>query len=277
LVSSTSATNSLSLTGTGLDTGLSSTLQGLSLGNSALSSYLGAWVSTDDLLDYRGADALSPFILATGLVVRAGEDPEAWVLTGAPEGVTSSQTMADLESSSWVLLNNLVCDLTEDAFVPTQSIFIYQPDGSSNTAVYVSLADLDSTLTGLPLDRTPDSFLYADILGVSSDLGLGTGSGFGAAAPPSDLTSDTYLNASTQAGSEAELLAPCDDLEPDTDITTGGTSDLLLTSATSSLDLSTNLADNFLDSSVGVASDPEFSDPTDFGASGCPCEEAGTK
>ena len=275
MVSSTSATDSLSLTGTELDTELSSTLQGLSLGNSALSSYLGAWVSTDDLVDYRGADALGPFIFATGLVVRAGEDPEAWVLTDASEGVAISQTMADLESSSWVLLNDLVCDLTEDAFVPTQSIFVYQPDGSSNTVVYVSLAGLDSTLGGLPLDHTLDSFLYADILGVSSGLGLGTGSGFDAAAPPSDLTSDSYLNASTQAGSAAELLAPCDDLELDTSITTG-TSDLLLTSTTSSLDLSTNLADN-LDSSVDVdiASNPELYDPNDLGLSGCPCTGSG--
>ena len=282
MVSSTSATDSFSLAGTDLDTELSSTLQGLSLGNPALGSYLGAWVSTDDLVDYHGADALGPFIPATGLVVRAGEDPEAWVLTDAP-GVTSSQTMVDLESSSWVLLNDLVCDLTEDAFVSTQSILVYQPDGSSNAVVYVSLTDLDSTLSGLRLDRTPDFFLYTDIVEVSSALGLGPGSGFDAATPPSDLTSDSYLNGSTQAGSEAELLAPCGELGPGTGITTGGTSDLLLTSttssldSTSSLDLSTNLADNSLDSSVDVdvASNPEFSDPSGLGVSGCPCVGSG--
>ena len=219
-------------------------------------------------MDCRGADALSPFIPATGLVVRAGEDPEAWVLTDTPEGVTSSQTAVDLESSSWVLLNDLVCDLTEDAFVPAQSILVYQPDGSSNTAVYVSLADLDSTLGGLPLDHTLDSFLYADIVGVSSGLGLG--SGFDAATPPSDLTSDTYLNTSTQVGSEAELLAPCDDPELDAHTTTDDTSDLLI-STTSSLDLSSNLAYDHLDSSVDIASDPEFSGSNGLGGSGCPC------
>jgi len=218
-------------------------------------------------VDYRGANSLSSFIPATGLVVRAGEDPEAWVLTDTPEGISNSQTMVDLESSSWVLLNDLVCDLTEDTLVSTQSILVYQPDGSSNTAVYVSLADLD----GLPLDHTLDSFVYADI--ISSDLGLGPGSSFDAGTPPSDLTSDSYLNVSeTLAGSEADLLAPCDDLELDTDITTGGTSDLL-TSTTSTFDLSTNLADDLLDSSVDVdvASRPEFSDPSDLGVSGCPC------
>lgn len=228
-------------------------------------------------MDYRGAYTLSPFIPTTGLVVRAGEDPEAWVLTDTPEGVTSSQTMADLESLSWVLLNDLVCDLTEDAFVPTQSILVYQSDGSSDTAVYVSLADLDSSLGGLPLDHTPHSFLYADIVGASSNLGLGSGSSFDAATPPSDLTPDSYLNAPAQTGSEAELLAPCDDLELETGITTGGTSDLLISTA-SALDLSTDPADN-LDSSVdiGVVSDTEFSDPSDLGISRCPCAETVTK
>ena len=267
-------TDSFSLTEAGLDTELSSTLRGLAAGNSALGSHAGTWVSTNDLAGCLGADASSPFIPTTGLVVRAGEDPEAWVLTNTPEGATSSQTVADLESSSWVLLSDLVCDLTEDAFVPTQSVFVYQPDGSSNAAVYVSLTD--STLGGLSLDHTPDSFLYTDITGGSSDLGLGLSSDLDAAKPPSDLALNPHQNASSQVGSEAEFLAPCDDLELDTGIATGGTSNLL-TSTTSSLDSSTSLTDNPLDSSldVDITSESEFSGSSDLGVSGCPCPGKG--
>lgn len=230
--------------------------------NLVLDSYLGTWASTSDLPDCLGSDTQSSVILASGLTVQAGEDPEAWVLT---EGETSSQTIADLESLSWVLLDDLVCGLTENAFVPTQSILLYQPDGSSNAAVYVSL--LDSTLAGLPLDHTLDSFFYADVVGVSSDLG--TGNSFDTAIPPPEnLALDPYASTSTQVGSETGLSAPCGDLELDTSVAADGTSNLL-TSTSSSLALDTDPADG-LPVDVGVASVPETSSSSDVSACSCP-------
>ena len=172
--------------------GLPSTLQDLVTVNSALSSYLGAWVSTDDLVDYLGTDT-SLVIQTTGLAVQAGEDSEAWALISESE--TNSQTAADLESLSWVLLDDLVCDLTENAFVPVQSILIYRPGGSSGAAVYISLTDLDFTSGDVRFDHTL-AFPYADIVGVSSDPGLCDD--LGTATPPSENhPSDPHLDAST--------------------------------------------------------------------------------
>lgn len=267
---SISATDSLSLTGASLDTELSSTLRGLGAVNSALDSYLGAWVSIDDLADYHGSEALGPVFPATGLVVQAGEDPDAWVLI--PEGETSPQALADLESSSWVLLDDLVCDLTEDTFVPIQSIFVHQPDESSNPAVYVCLADPDSTLGGLSLNHTLDSFLYTDIAGVSP----GPGNDWDTAASPENPDSDLFLNTSTQVGSEAGPLPPCDDLKLDAKILADDTPHLS-TSTSSSLDSSADLVGSLLDSSVDldIASDPGSASPSNVGPSVCPCGKKG--
>ena len=234
----------------------------------ALDSYLGSWVSSDELADYLGVGTAIP---ATCLVVRAGEDPEAWV--SIPDGETSSETVANLESSSWVLLDDLACDLTETTFVAIQSIFVYQLDGTSDTAVYVSLTDSESTLSTLPLDRTLDTFLYTDITGVSSDLDLGNGSG-GTMPPSENLISDSHLDAPTPVWSETDHLASDDDLWTDdlwidSNLAADSESDLL-TSTSSSLDSDTDLAGNPLNSSfdVDVASNP--SDLNSLGVSPCP-------
>ena len=263
MVSSNSATDSLTLTGTGLDTELSSILQGLGTVNSA--SYSDAWVSIDDLVDYLGPDTLCLAIPATGLAVQAGEDLEAW--TRIPEGETNSQPIADLESLSWILLNDLVCGLTENAFIRIQSILVHQQGDSSNPAVYVSLADQDSTLGGLPLDHTPDTFLYSDIAEASSNLGLGNDLDT-VTPPPENLPTGPLVNASTQVKSETNLLAPCDDPKLDANIFTDGTSGLL-TSTPSSLYLNTDRVNNLLCSSVDVdvASDPGPSSPSDLAVS----------
>lgn len=254
LDSSTSLTDSTSLMGTDLDTELSSTLRDLETAYPAIDSYLGSWVSSDDLEDYLGMGNLGQVIPATSLVVRAGEDLETWV--SFPKGETTSQTASDLESSSWVLLDDLACGLTENAFVPIQSILVYQPDEPSNAAVYVSLTNPDSTLSTLPLDHGLDSFLYTDIPGVSSDLGLGSGSG-AALQFSENPSSDLHMDAPAPAGSETDPLASNDDLETDANLTMNSTTDPL-TSTSSSLDLDSDLADNSLNSSfdVDVASNP---------------------
>jgi len=259
LTSSTSITDSLSLAGTDLDTGLLSTLQGLATANSDLDSYLGAWVSSEDLVDHLGADTLYLAVPATGLVVRAGEDPCAWV--SIPEGESSSQAIVDLDSS-WSLLNDLVHGLKQDAFIPVQSILVYQPDGSSEAVVYISLTDPDSTLSALPLDYPLDSVPCTDIVGVSSDLGLGNKLNT-ATSPSENSPLDAYLGASTRVGSGTGLLAPHDDLEVTANIGEDGTSDPL--TYTSSLGLDTDLADIVSNSFVGVdiASDPETAGPSD--------------
>ncbi|KAF9645485.1 hypothetical protein BDM02DRAFT_510746 [Thelephora ganbajun] len=260
LVSTTSITDSLSLMGTGLDTGLSSTLQDLTVIDSALDLHLGTWISSDDLGNYLGTDTLSLAIPATGLAVRVGEEPESWV--SILETETSSQAIADLESSSWILLDDLACDLTADTFVSVQSILVYQPDGSSDATVYVSLTDLESTLNALPLDHTLDSFLYTDIVGVSPDPG--PGNDLGTATPLSESpSSDPYLDASTQVGSETDLLVSNDDLEINSNIVADGTSDLL--TSTSSLDFDTNLTDS-LDTSIKAGLTSSLSD---LGVSAC--------
>ena len=218
-------------------------------------------------MDYVGAETLNLAIPATGLVVQAGEDPETWV--SIPEGKTSSQAATDLESLSWVLLDDLACSLTEDAFVPVQSVLVYQPDGSSNAAVYVSLTDPDSTLGVLSLDHTVASLSYDDIVGVSSELGLG--SDLVAAPPPSDdLPSDPSSEVPPYVVSETDLSAAYDGLGLDTNIVTDVTSDLL-TSTSSSSHLDTDLVDNLSDSSVAVdvTSDPDFSSPTNLGVTPC--------
>lgn len=258
MASSTSITDSLSLAGTDLDTELLSTLQGLGTANSALDSHLGVWVFSEDLVDHLGADALSLAVPATGLVVRAGEDPYAWV--SIPEGETNSQAAADL-GLSWILLNDLACSLTKDTFVPVQFILVYQPDGSSDAVVYVSLPGLDSTLSALSLDHPLDSFLCTDIMGVPSDLGLGN--------EVDTATSPSNLFAPTRIGSGIDLLAPHDDLEVHANIAEDGASDPL--TYTSSLGLDTDLADIAPNSlvRVGIASDPEPASPADFGVSPC--------
>lgn len=260
-------TDSLSLTGTGLDAALSSILQDLATVNSALDSDLGAWISSGDLAGYLGTDTLNLAIPATCLIVQAGEDPEAWV--SIPKEETSSQAVANLESSSWILLGDLASDLTTDALIPIQSILVYKPDESSDPAVYVSLEDCDSTLNTLPLDHTLDSFLYTDIVGVSSDLGLGDG--FDAITPPAENpSSDHSLDVPTQLGSETDLLVSYDDLEISGNIAADGASDLL-TPTSSHPNSVTNLADNLLNSSVDVdiASRLGSSSPSDSRVSEC--------
>ena len=267
MVSSTSVTDSLSLPGTGLDVGLSSVLQDLATVNSALDSDLGAWISSGDLGGYLGTDTLDLAIPATCLVVQAGETPDAWV--SIPKEETSSKAIANLESLSWILLDDLVSGLTTDALIPIQSILVYQPDGSSDAAVYVSLEDCDSTLNTLPLDHTLDSFLYTDIVGVSSDLGLGDG--FDTITPPAENpSSDHSLDVSTKLESETDLLASYDDLEISGNIAADGASDLL-TPTSSHLNSVTDLADNLLNSSVDVdvASHLGSSSPSDSPVSEC--------
>lgn len=262
LVSTTSLADSISLTGTDLDTGLSSTLQDLATTYPFLDSYLGSWVSSDDLVDYFGVGALGQAIPTTCFVFQAGEDPEAWV--SIPDGETSSQTAVDLESSYWVLLDDLVCGMNQNAFVPVQSILMYQSHESSNVAVYVSLTNSESTLSTLPLDHPLDSFLYADITGVSSDPGLGNGLG-AATLLSENLSSDPHLDAPTLVWSETDLLTSGDDLAIDANFDVDSTSDPL-TSTSLSSDLDTDLTDNslILSSSVDVdvASNPsDTNDP----------------
>ena len=249
LVSSTSTTDSL--TGTSFDTELSSVLQGLGA-NSALDSYLGSWVSSSDIASYFGTESLGQVISATGLVVQSGEDPEAWVCIS--DGKTSSQTITDLESSSWVLLDDLACGLTDDASVPVQSVLVHQPDGSSDAVVYVSFADIQSTLSTLSLDHPLNTFCYADIPGTSSDLGLGYNSGL-TTTLPENLSSNSHLDAYT----ETDPSAANDNSVFDTNFATNSNSDLLTsTSSSTSLDPTTNLMKTSSDSSldVDVASSP---------------------
>lgn len=248
MVSSTSTTDSL--TGTSFDTELSSVLQGLGT-NSALDSYLGSWVSSNDLASYLGGESLGQIVSAIGLVVQSGEDPEAWVCISDE---TSSQTTTDLESSSWVLLDDLACGLTKDASVPVQSVLLYQPDGSSATVIYVSLVDTQSTLSTLSLDHPLNTFCYADIPGTSSDLGLGYDSDL-TTALPGNLSSDSRLDAYT----ETDLSAANDNSAFDTNFAANSNSNLLTsTSSSTSLDLTTNLMETSSDSSldVDVASSP---------------------
>ena len=235
--------------------------------NSAFNLDSGTWVSSDDLVNYLGTDALNLAIPATGIVVKAGEDTEAWV--SIPENKTSSQAIADLWSSYWIILNDLLCDLNADALVPLQSILVTQPDGSSDAVVYVSLEDHDSTLSALSLDHTLDSFLYTDIVGVSSDLGLGNT--LDATVPPAENPSPVpYLDASTQTWSEADLSVSEGDFGIDTSIVADSTSDLL-SSTSSSLNLGTDLVNDLLNTpvGVGVASQPKPSSPG--GVSACSC------
>jgi hypothetical protein len=257
--------DSISLTGTDLDTGLSSILQALATAYPVLDSYLGSWASSDELVDYLGPGAQSQAFLATCIVVRAGEDPDAWV--SIPNGETSSQTVADLESSYWVLLDDLVCGLTENAFVPIQSILVYQPDGTSNAVVYVSLSNTESTLSTLPLDYNLRSFLYADITGVSSDLGFGNDL---AVTPPSEnLTSDLHSDTPTpkKVWFETDPLASKNDLAIDSNLAVDSTSDSLAYTTSSSLDLNTDHLDSSFDVAADLASNP--SDLNGLGVTGC--------
>jgi hypothetical protein len=224
--------------------------------DSAFNLDSGTWVSSDDLVNYLGTDVLNLAIPATGLVVQAGEDTEAWV--SIPENKPSSQAIADPGTSCWVILSDLVSDLNADASVPLRSILITQPDGSSDAVVYVSLEDNDSTLSALPLDHTLDSFLYTDIVGVSSDLGLGD---FPDTTPPTENPSPVpYLDTSTQVGSEADLPVPEDDFEIYASVVADSTSDLL-TSTPSSLNSDTNLVNDLLDSPVGVGATSQSKPP----------------
>lgn len=126
----------------------------------------------------------------------------------------------------------------------------------------------------LSLDHTLDSFLYTDIVGAAPDLGLGND--LDTAAPPENLSSDPFVNASTQVGSEAGLLAPCDDLKLDASAFADGTSHVS-TSTSSSLDLCTGLVDSLLDPpiDVDIASDPVSTSSSELGTSPCPCEANG--
>ena len=259
MVSGTSVTGSTSLAGTNLDTDLSSILQ--SLGTDT-DSYLGSWVSSDDLASYLGTP--NQAMPATSLVVQAGEDPDAWVCI--PDK-TSSQTVAGLESSSWILLDDLLCGLAENYIIPIQSVLYYQPDGSSDAVAYVCLADPQSTMSTLPLDHPLDSFLYTNIPGVSSDLGPGNNLDT-AASFSENLSSDPHLDASTQVGSETDFSALNDGLPTNTNIAADSTSDLL-TSASSSLGLATKPVDSSPNSSFDVdfASGP--SDLSGLGVSPC--------
>lgn len=255
MISSTSVTDSLSDSEVDLDTGLST--KGLTSLDSVLDSNLGTWVSSDELVNYLGTDVLDLAIPATNLVVQAGEDAKAWV--SIPKGGTDSQ--ADLESSSWILLDDLVPDLTASTTLPIQSVLLTQPHGSSDAVVYVSLEDQDSTLNTLPLDHPLDSFLYSDLVGVTSatsDLGLGDDSD--AATPPAESPSlAPHLDASV--GSETDLLAPKDVLDTDANTVVDGTPDPL-TPASSSLGLGTNLVNDLLNTvDVDVTSYPEQSGP----------------
>ena len=254
--------DSLSLEEPCLDTGLLSILNGLTSVNSAFNLDSSTWVSSNDLVNHLGADVLNLAIPATGLVVQAGKDTEAWV--SFPENNPTSQAIADLGSSYWITLDDLVSDLNADALVPLQSILVTQSDGSSDAVVYVCLEDPDSTLSALSLDHSLDSFLYTDIVGISSDLGLGntldTTSG---TRPPTENPSPVpYLDVSTQVGSEAGL--PEGDSGIDVSIVTDGTSDLL-SFTSSSFNSGTNLVNDLLDSPVGVglASQPKASSPDD--------------
>jgi len=236
--------------------------------DSVLDSNLGPWVSSDELANYLGTDNLGLAIPATDLVVQVGEGAEAWV--SIPEGGTNSQAIADLESSSWIILDDLLCDLTANASLPIQSVLVTQPSGSSDAIVYVSFKDQDSTLSTLSLDQPLDSFLYTDIVGgtsATSDLGLGNNPN--AAAPPAKSPPlIPHLDASTQVGSKTDLLTPKADLETDANISVDGTSDLL-TSTSSSLGLGTNLSNDLLGPvDVDIASHPESS-PS--GVSVCTC------
>lgn len=246
LVSSTSLTDSTSLTGTDLDSDLSSTLQYLATAYPTLDSYTGSWTSSEELADDLGLGALDQVISATWLVVRADEDPEAWV--SILDGETNSQTEADLQSSTWVRLDDLACALTENTLVSLQSILIHQPGGSSDTSVYVCLTNPESTLSTLPLDHTLDSFLYTEIPGVSSDLDLGDGL----------RLSNPHLDA--PAGSETDPLASNDDLAIDTNLAVDSKTDSLLTST---------LADDFLDSSLDTDVDSNLSGLGGLGVPGC--------
>ena len=215
-------------------------------------------------MDYPGVGSLGWAIPATCLVVRAGENPQAWI--SIPDDKTSTQTVADLESLSWVLLDDLACSLTEDAFVPVQSILLYQPDKSSNVVVYVSFEDPDSTLNTLTLDHTLDYFLYTDITGVS-DLGLGNSSG-AALSPSENLSSDPHLDGSTLVGSETDLWASNDDLAINSNLAVDSASDPL-TPTSSSLDLDSALAGNALDSPFDVDVASNLNDLNGLGVSGC--------
>ena len=252
---------------TDLDTGLSLALQGLAPTHPVLDSYLGSWVSSDELGSHLGLASQGQVISTTCLIIQAGENPETWV--SIPDGEISSQTVTDLEFSSWVLLDDLACGLTENAFVPIHSILLYQPDESSNVAVYVCLENPESTLSALPLDHPLDSFLYADITGISSDFGLGDVPD--ATAPPAEnLTSDLHLDVPAHVWSETDPLASNDNLAIDANLAIDNASNSP-TSTSSSLTLDTDLASGALnssfDSDVGVASNP--SDPNGLGGFLC--------
>lgn len=222
------------------------------------------WISSNDLANYFGTDVLNLAVLATGLVVQAGEDAEAWV--SIPEIKANPQAVADPESC-WVTLSDLVSDLNADAWVPLQSILVTQPDGSSDAVVYVSLEDHDSTLNALSLDHTLDSFLYTDIAGVSSDLSLGD-----TLDPTTPPAGNPHLDVSTQVGSQVDSPVPEDDCGIDASIETDSSSNLL---TPTSLSLTLDNLTNDLNSRVGVgiASQPEPSSPG--GASVCACVGSG--
>ncbi|KAF9781396.1 hypothetical protein BJ322DRAFT_1080810 [Thelephora terrestris] len=286
LASSTSVDDSTSLTETNLDTELSSILK--SLGSSTDTS-LGTWVYSDDLSSYLGTGTTNQLFTATSLVIHAGEDPEAWACI--PDGETGSQTIAGLESSSWILLDDLACSLNKDASVPITAILVYRLDGSSDAVVYVSLTDPQSTMSTLSLDHPIDTFLCTDIPGISSDLGLGYDLDT-ATSYHENLSSDPRLDTSTRVGYETDLSA----LGTNTNIAADSTSDLststpsslylatdtnygvkspsnLYTSTSSSLGLATD--SDTVDSSLNSSLDADLaSGPSDFnglGVSPSPC------
>ena len=268
--STVSSTDSLAVD---LDTGLSSTLNSLTSVDSVLDPALGNLVACDGLANYLGADALNQAIPATDLVVRTGEDAGTWI--SVPASGTSSQSAEDLAASSWVLLDDLVSDLKADTTVPLESVLVTKPNGSSNTVTYVCLKDSGATLNTLSSDHSLDTFLYTDIMGLSSDLGLGYD--LDVSTLPNGGLSSADLNTFTQAGSETDLSTSGDGLEADTNIATDGVSGLLeSTSSTlgSSIDLvddlldpSLDLVDGVLGSSLGITSNPESSGPS--GVSAC--------
>lgn len=220
-------------------------------------------------MDYLGADALNSAVPATDLVVRTGNDAGTWI--SIPAGGTSSQSADDLVSSSWILLDDLVSGLKADTVVPLESILVTKPNGSSNTVTYVCLDNSDATLSTLSLDHPLDTFLYTNIMGSSSGLGLGYDSDV---STPNENVSSVNSDTSTQVASGTDLSALGSGLGVDTNIATDSVSGLLAsTSSTlgSSIDLtdglldsSLGLVDSLLDSSldVGVASNSEAAGPS---------------
>ena len=230
-------------------------------------------------MNYLGADALNQAIPATDLVVRTGNDAGTWI--SIPAGGTSSQSAEGLISSSWVLLDDLVSSLKADTTVPLESVLVTKPNGSSNTVTYVCLKDPGTTLNTLSLDHPLDTFLYTNIMGLSSGLGLGND--LDVSTLSNGGLSSAGLNTFTQAGSETDLSTSGGGLEADTNIATDSVSGLLA-STSSTLDSSINLVDGLLGSNlnlvgglldssldVGATSNPESPGPSGISA----CTRAG--